>query len=540
MGMIAIHGRSVLAALAAALVAVCARAEDKGVTLVASDDAPGALHESLRNEVDAAIDRGLDWLAAQQKEDGSWSNRTFPGPDGAAALGLPRNRHPGHAGGRRQGRRATFCRCVQDDGGIYRHVAGRKGGGLSNYNTAICMTALHATGDPALAPVVQKARAFIAGAQHFGDDVYHGGFGYDQEHQARLHRPAQHLLRRRGHAPDTQDVEDLRPPGEKRVDIDWSETVKFIERMQNKPEAGRDNAGGFFYNPADPKAGTATNEAGRRRLPLLRQHHLRRPAGPGLRRRGARRRARPVRLRLGRRTLVARGEPRHGRSRAVLLLQRPDQALWTAYGRDLIPLGKDTLAELARRAGQEAGRRCRRSTPRPATATGSTTPAASGRTTRCSSPPTACSRCNCCNGGRPRPLCRRGSLLAGRFRGVWERGVDSPTPTHPPHGILAPFGLAPRASPVLGRAGAIQQHLHLVYAAIATGLISVPSTGSPSSVISTLSANRLPEVPPRLSACHRHSAKNPGSGARVTRVLHRPRPLNHNVVCIAAELRRTA
>jgi squalene-hopene/tetraprenyl-beta-curcumene cyclase len=60
----------------------------------------------------------------------------------------------------------------------------------------------------------------------------------------------------------TQGVEDLRGKDEKRVDIDWGETVKFIERMQNKPGSGEENAGGFFYNPSDPKAGTSTNRAG--------------------------------------------------------------------------------------------------------------------------------------------------------------------------------------------------------------------------------------------------------------------------------------
>jgi squalene-hopene/tetraprenyl-beta-curcumene cyclase len=60
----------------------------------------------------------------------------------------------------------------------------------------------------------------------------------------------------------TADVEDSRPRGEKKVDINWDETVKFIEKMQNKPESGDENAGGFFYNPTDPKAGTTTNKEG--------------------------------------------------------------------------------------------------------------------------------------------------------------------------------------------------------------------------------------------------------------------------------------
>jgi squalene-hopene/tetraprenyl-beta-curcumene cyclase len=56
----------------------------------------------------------------------------------------------------------------------------------------------------------------------------------------------------------TQDVEDRRPASEKRVDINWAETVKYIERLQNPPESGTENAGGFFYKPGESKAGTAT------------------------------------------------------------------------------------------------------------------------------------------------------------------------------------------------------------------------------------------------------------------------------------------
>jgi len=109
--------------------------------------------------------------------------------------------------------------------------------------------------------VVQNARKFIAGSQHLGGDVYTGGFGYD-----RSTRRAYTDLLNTYHTVQamrlTQDVEDLRDASEKRVDIDWAETVKFIGKMQNKPQAGAEDAGGFFYNPTDPKAGTTTNREG--------------------------------------------------------------------------------------------------------------------------------------------------------------------------------------------------------------------------------------------------------------------------------------
>lgn len=234
--------------------------QKSAVPLVSSEQPPGTIDQSLANEVRGAIDRALDWLAANQKENGSWSNGSFPALTALPLQAFLRGAHPNKE---RIVNEATkyLLSSVQKDGGIYREVKGRKGGGLSNYNTAICMTALHAVGDRSLVRVVQDARKFIADSQHFGDDVYKGGFGYDRK----TNRAYTDLLNTYYAVQAmrlTQDVEDLRGKPEDRVDIDWKETVRYIERMQNKPEAGEDNAGGFFYNPSDPKAGTTTNKSG--------------------------------------------------------------------------------------------------------------------------------------------------------------------------------------------------------------------------------------------------------------------------------------
>ena len=250
-----------ISGIAFILLISCAVGETTEVSLVSSAAPPGTVPVSLANEGRAAVDRGLDWLAARQKADGSWSNGDFPA---LTALSLQ-----AFLGGKHPDRRTIVDKaakfilsCVRDDGGIYRHIEGRKGGGLSNYNTAICMTALHAMGDRSVTQVVQNARRFVAGAQHFGDDLYRGGFGYDQT-TGRAYADLLNTYYAVTAMRETQDVEDLRPAGEKKVDIDWKETAKFIEKMQNKPEAGEEDAGGFTYNPTDPKAGTATNKAGK-------------------------------------------------------------------------------------------------------------------------------------------------------------------------------------------------------------------------------------------------------------------------------------
>jgi len=230
------------------------------VNFASSEIPSGSLTPSLRGEVTAAIGRSLDWLASRQRENGSWSNEDFPALTALPLWAFALSQHPQKQTVMEKAVRYILS-CVQPNGGIYREVAGRKGGGLSNYNTAICMTALHATGDRELTPVILNARKFIASSQHFGDDIYDGGFGYDRD----TGRPYTDLLNTFYAVQAmnlTADVEDLRPKGEQRADIDWQRTVHFITKLQNPPESGDDNAGGFFYNPTDPKAGTATNADG--------------------------------------------------------------------------------------------------------------------------------------------------------------------------------------------------------------------------------------------------------------------------------------
>jgi len=234
--------------------------ESKPVNLTSSVQSAGVLDTSLANEVNASMNRSLKWLASHQKDDGSWSDNNFPALTALPVWALSNSTYPDKDKIIAKGVKYILS-CVHENGGIYKDVKGRKGGGLSNYNTAICMTALHATGDPALIPVIRNARKFIAGSQHFGDDQYTGGFGYDRDTDRKYTDMLNSYYAIEAMA-RTASVEDTRPKNEKRVDIDWKNTVKYIERMQNKPESGDDNSGGFYYNPSDPKAGTSTNSTG--------------------------------------------------------------------------------------------------------------------------------------------------------------------------------------------------------------------------------------------------------------------------------------
>jgi len=213
----------------------------------------------LAVNIRAAISNGLDWLADQQKEDGSWSNAAFPALTAMPLQAFLGGRHPK---GKAIGDKAVafILTMAQEDGGIYRKslIPGR--GGLGNYNTSICMTALHATGDRAHTKVIQNARTYVANSQLTGQDVNSGGFGYSP---AGLWRSTD--LMNTTHALEamrvTQDVEDLRGQG-KRVDVNWEKAVKYIEQLQNKPEAGDSDAGGFFYKPGKSMAGTTNSPTG--------------------------------------------------------------------------------------------------------------------------------------------------------------------------------------------------------------------------------------------------------------------------------------
>jgi squalene-hopene/tetraprenyl-beta-curcumene cyclase len=237
-----------------------------------SVDIAAGVPESIRQEALAARDRAIKWLIAQQAPEGHWSNADFPALTALPVWALARN---GYAHEPAVARAVEYIlSCVNEDGSICRVPSQpRRGGGLCNYNTAIAMVALHEVGREDLIPVIQRARHFVAGTQHFGDDIYYGGMGYDAE----TDRPyadlsnsylAYEAMRL------TERVEEMRRQGEARADLNWEAARRFLERVQNRPEsndqpwASDDPAeyGGFVYKPDHSMAGSYTNEAGQVRL----------------------------------------------------------------------------------------------------------------------------------------------------------------------------------------------------------------------------------------------------------------------------------
>lgn len=228
--------------------------------------------ESLRNEARAAMNRATAWLLNQQQPEGHWSNPDFPALTALPVWAiLKAGVEPSEAIDRAAAYLAStfnengsFCREPREE---------RKGGGLCNYNTALVIVALHALGNPEHVPLIQKARTYIASSQHFGDDLYQGGMGYDAD-TGRPYADLSNSYLAYEAMRLTESVEDLRTQVGERADLDWKAAEEFIQRVQNRPESNDqpwasddpENAGGFAYKPDSSMAGSTTNEAGEIRL----------------------------------------------------------------------------------------------------------------------------------------------------------------------------------------------------------------------------------------------------------------------------------
>jgi len=251
------------AVMLAALLALSSLAQETSeVTMIqVKEGDPGEVVLSLSNEGRAAVDRGVKWLLAQQSPEGHWSNPEFPALTALAVWALAANGCADQAAIDKG--MQYILSCAREDGSIFKEPSEqRKGGGLANYNTAICMVALHAVGKPEFTPVILKARKYLAGSQHLGSDDYRGGMGYDPD-TGRPYADLSNSYIAYEAMRLTESVEDLRAAGDGRADLDWKAAQAFLEKIQNKPETTNDdNAGGFAYHPTQSQAGTTTNEAG--------------------------------------------------------------------------------------------------------------------------------------------------------------------------------------------------------------------------------------------------------------------------------------
>ena len=258
----------------------------------ASSSAAPADTDALARET---LAKGLAWLRENQKEDGSWSAPNFPGLTALGLWAAARAKDPAMAESVEKAA-AYVASFAQEDGGIYRPaLPGRRGsGGLSTYNTAICMMALYQVDPQKYAPVILKAREYVAGSQLVGGSDEEGatpaavsaagGFGYNRppsaEERARRAAVAQKMGalapggRGAGGPPAdradlsntgwalmamrmTETLEDQRPTGQARADIDWDAALAFVDSMQNRDTGDADLDGSFGYEKGGEREGRA-------------------------------------------------------------------------------------------------------------------------------------------------------------------------------------------------------------------------------------------------------------------------------------------
>ncbi|MFH0964336.1 MAG: prenyltransferase/squalene oxidase repeat-containing protein [Planctomycetota bacterium] len=209
-----------------------------------------------RQDARALLERGLDYLAREQSPDGSW--RSHVGISGLALASFLRN--PVGSGEQH--------RPVVEKGLVWLVSRARADGGIHDgdypaYSTAIACLALHASGRKEYAPLIDRARAFLAGMQLDESDGIapsnpsYGGMSYDGKKRPDLSNT--HFV-----------LQALRETGSPANDPLFEKAVTFLERLQNRKEsndqpwAGDD--GGFVYAPDESKAGEDVSPAGEKSL----------------------------------------------------------------------------------------------------------------------------------------------------------------------------------------------------------------------------------------------------------------------------------
>lgn len=222
----------------------------------------------LAEQVQASIDKGIEFIKSQQKPDGGW--QTEKDPPAITALVVKALAQDPKVGPNAEVTRKGYDKLLSyqlENGGIYQDL-------LANYNTAIAISSLSAANNPAYKERIDRAVAYLKGLQwtdktgpgpkgeKVADDknVWWGGWGY-----GRSGRPD---------GSNTQiAVEALQNAGLAKDDPAFQNALKFITRMQNSSETNDQpwvgNDGGLVYTPAnngESFAGEYTSPDGKRML----------------------------------------------------------------------------------------------------------------------------------------------------------------------------------------------------------------------------------------------------------------------------------
>lgn len=195
-------------------------------------------------EVEELVAKARAYLKSSQNADGSFSPKIAgPGVTAVVVAGLLRSGVSPEDPVVTSGLKFLESQ-IQKDGGIYSK-------GLANYVTSVGVMALkEANTKGQYDAILTKAADFLKKVQQGGDDedLKFGGFGYDGKSR-----------------PDTSNtnfaIEALLAAGVAKDDPAIQKALKFLGRCQNLPgeyndqpfakKAGKEDLGGFIYNPFD-------------------------------------------------------------------------------------------------------------------------------------------------------------------------------------------------------------------------------------------------------------------------------------------------
>ncbi len=238
-----------------------------------------ARHESLKQEIRLAYDRGLTFLKAKQNSaTGQWGDTEPVAFTGLAitSLLLAPDRRPADALPPEVQKGISFLmKNVQPDGGIY--VKAR-----ANYNTSLALTALLLAPSAEREAALLAARRFIIGQQNDFDEKgrqdnpFDGGVGYGTP---KPNNPAHADLSNTHFALEAlyyaqSLLADKGDAGKGEPQLNYGAAIQFIQNCQNRPETNKaswvstdaKDAGGFIYSPGETRGGEVKTKDGRTAL----------------------------------------------------------------------------------------------------------------------------------------------------------------------------------------------------------------------------------------------------------------------------------
>lgn len=238
-----------------------------------------ARHESLKQEIRLAYERGLTFLKSKQNaETGQWGDAepvAFTGLAITSLLLAPERKPTDALPSEVEKGIAFLMKNVQPDGGIY--VKAR-----ANYNTSLALTALLLAPSAEREPTLLAARRFIIGQQNDfdekgkNDNPFDGGVGYGTP---KPNNPAHADLSNTHFALEAlyyaqSLLADKGDAGKNEPQLNYGAAIQFIQNCQNRPETNKaswvstdaKDAGGFIYSPGETRGGEVKTKDGRTAL----------------------------------------------------------------------------------------------------------------------------------------------------------------------------------------------------------------------------------------------------------------------------------